>query len=63
MFVEEGDGVAMGDVLMTLLNDAALRERLAARGREVAEQFRAQATGERLERYFSARLPTRTSGR
>lgn len=63
VFVDEGDGAAMGDALVTLLNDAARREALAKTGREVAEQFRAQNTGERLERYFTARLPTRTSGR
>jgi glycosyltransferase involved in cell wall biosynthesis len=63
LFVPEGDADAMGDALLRLLGDAQLRERLAKRGREVAEQFRAERTGERLERYFTARLPTRTSGR
>ena len=63
LFVDEDDGAAMGDALVSLLGDEALRERLAHRGREVAEQFRADVTGERLERYFSARLPRRTSGR
>jgi glycosyltransferase involved in cell wall biosynthesis len=63
VFVDEGNGAAMGDALVALLNDPARREALAKTGREVAEQFRAQNTGERLERYFTARLPTRTSGR
>src|SRR5256885_4846001 len=44
------DGEAMGDALVRLLGDAALRARLARRGREVAEQFRAERTGQRLER-------------
>jgi glycosyltransferase involved in cell wall biosynthesis len=51
-FVAEGDGAAMGDALAALLEDAPRRELLAQRGRKVAEQFRAQATGERLERFF-----------
>jgi len=63
IFVDEGDGAAMGDALVALLGDAARREQLSRRGREVAEQFRAEKTGERLENYFNARLPTRTSGR
>jgi glycosyltransferase involved in cell wall biosynthesis len=56
MFVDEGDGEAMGDALATLLADPDRRRALAQHGREVAEQFRAEATGERLERYFRARL-------
>jgi glycosyltransferase involved in cell wall biosynthesis len=45
----------MGDALVTLLNDAPRREQLSRRGREVAEQFRADKTGERLESYLNAR--------
>ena len=60
LFVEEGNSAAMADALVTLLNDAPRREALAKRGRDVAEQFRAQHTGERLERYFTARLGART---
>ncbi|HEX7190093.1 MAG TPA: glycosyltransferase family 4 protein [Thermoanaerobaculia bacterium] len=63
LFVAEGNGIAMGDALVSLLGDAALRDRLVRRGREVVEQFRAEKVGERLERYFTARLPRRTSGR
>jgi glycosyltransferase involved in cell wall biosynthesis len=59
LFTPEGDGIEMGNALVTLLDDAALRERLARRGREVVEQFRAPMTGERLERYFSERLGSR----
>ncbi|HVE73214.1 MAG TPA: glycosyltransferase family 4 protein [Thermoanaerobaculia bacterium] len=47
----------MGAALAHLLNDEALRARLVGRGREVVEQFRAAATGERLERWFAERLP------
>src|SRR6185436_14406240 len=32
LFTPEGDGAAMGDALIRLLGDAALRERLTARG-------------------------------
>ncbi|HYH09035.1 MAG TPA: glycosyltransferase family 4 protein [Thermoanaerobaculia bacterium] len=63
LFAPEGDGTAMGQQLARLLGDAALREQLARRGREVVEQFRAERTGERLEQWFSARARTRTSGR
>jgi len=58
LFTPEGDGEAMGDALVRLLGDATLRERLARRGREVVEQFRAQKTGERLELFFSSRRPS-----
>jgi glycosyltransferase involved in cell wall biosynthesis len=63
LFAREGDGAAVGDQLVRLLGNGALRERLAGRGREVAEQFRAERTGARLEEWFSARVRTRTSGR
>jgi glycosyltransferase involved in cell wall biosynthesis len=55
LFAPEGDAAAMSSALLRLLGDAALREQLASRGREVVEQFRAARTGERLERYFLAR--------
>jgi len=63
LFVDEGDGASMGDALVALLADPQRRDALAQRGREIAEQFRAGATGARLESYFTARLPRRTSGR
>lgn len=55
LFKPEGDGDAMGDALARLLGDAALRERLVMRGREVVEQFRAEKTGARLEAFFQGR--------
>lgn len=55
LFVPEEDSAAMADALLQLLADAALRARLARRGREVAEQFRSARTGERLERFFQSR--------
>lgn len=65
LFAPEGDGAALGDALLQLLGDAALRARLARRGREVVEQFRAAKTGERLEMFFRNRAaaPPRTGGR
>jgi glycosyltransferase involved in cell wall biosynthesis len=63
LFVPEGDGAAMGEALARVLNDGALRDTLAARAREVVEQFRREKTGARLEEWFSARARTRTSGR
>jgi glycosyltransferase involved in cell wall biosynthesis len=55
LFTPENDGDAMGDALARLLGDAALRERLARRGRAVVEQFRAEKTGARLEAFFQGR--------
>ena len=55
LFIPEDDGDAMGDALVRLLGDTALRERLSRRGREVVEQFRAEKTGARLEAFFQGR--------
>ena len=55
LFAPKGDAAAMKVQLMRLLHDASLREAISRRGREVVEQFRAQPTGERLERYFASR--------
>jgi glycosyltransferase involved in cell wall biosynthesis len=59
LFANEGDAIAMGDAIARLLSDAALRERLSRRGREVVKQFRAEKSGERLERYLLDRLQRR----
>ena len=61
LFAPERDGAAMGEHLARLLSDSALRVRLAERGRLVVEQFREEATGERLEKWFASRLATRPS--
>ena len=52
LFAPENDGTAMGDALASVLADDSLRRRTAARGRQVVEQFRAEHTAERMERYF-----------
>lgn len=55
LFTPEGDGPAMGEALVRLLGDAALRAQLAKRGRAVVEQFRKERTAARLEQWFSER--------
>jgi glycosyltransferase involved in cell wall biosynthesis len=55
LFAPESDAGAMGDALVRLIRDASLRRRIALRGREVVEQFRAHHTALRLERYFLER--------
>jgi glycosyltransferase involved in cell wall biosynthesis len=55
LFAPENDAGAMGDALVRLIGEASLRRRIALRGREVVEQFRAHHTALRLERYFLER--------
>lgn len=55
LFVPENDGAAMGEALMQLIGNSDLQTRLAERGREVLEQFRAATTVKRLEGYYSSR--------
>ncbi len=55
LFVPENDAIAAGDALARLLAEPALRRRIALRGREVVEQFRAHHTALRLERYLLGR--------
>lgn len=57
LFAPEGDAVAAGEALSRLIGDAALRRRIALRGREVVEQFRTHHTALRLERYLLGRRP------
>ena len=62
LFAPENNAVEIGEKLLDLLSDAPLRERLRARGREVAEQFRperAAAATEPLLAACAARLPVR----
>jgi len=55
LFAPEQNAVELGERLIELLSDFELRERLRARGREVAEQWRVERVAERLEAFFSAR--------
>ncbi|MEA2162116.1 MAG: hypothetical protein QOK37_243 [Thermoanaerobaculia bacterium] len=52
LFAPEGNAVELGERLIEMLSDAALRDRLRARGREVAEQWRAERVAERMEEAF-----------
>ena len=63
LFAPERDPVALGDRLTEMLEDSRLRDRIADRGAEVAEQFRAHRVGETLETFFSDSMRKRTSGR
>lgn len=56
LFAPQANAVALGERLIELLSDAALRDRLRARGREVAEQWRVQHTTDRLETFFRERI-------
>ena len=61
-FAPEDNAVEMGERLIDVLSDEALRERLRARGREVAGQFRAAraaAAAAPLLATLAARLPVR----
>jgi hypothetical protein len=56
LFAPEQNAVELGERLIELLGDEALRARLRRRGREVAEQWRNKYVAGRLEAFFSARL-------
>jgi glycosyltransferase involved in cell wall biosynthesis len=55
LFAPEDNAVELGERLIELLSDASLRERLRVRGREVAEQWRAEKVADRLEGFFLER--------
>ncbi len=55
LFAPEENAVELGERLIELLSDPALRERLRTRGREVAEQWRVRHVTDRLEAFFAAR--------
>ena len=55
LFAPEDNAVELGEKLIELLSDPALRQRLRKRGREVAEQWRAPLVAERLEKFFLER--------
>lgn len=62
LFDPEDNAVEMGEKLIDVLTDDALRERLRARGHEVAEQFRPDRAAAAAEPFFAAcaaRLPVR----
>jgi hypothetical protein len=55
LFAPQENAVELGERLIELLSDFELRERLRARGREVAEQWRVEHVADRLEQFFSSR--------
>ncbi|HET8772940.1 MAG TPA: glycosyltransferase family 4 protein [Thermoanaerobaculia bacterium] len=59
LFAPEDNAVELGERLIELLSDASLRERLRARGREVAEQWRVGNVADRLEEFFGVRRQRR----
>jgi glycosyltransferase involved in cell wall biosynthesis len=54
LFAPQENAVELGEKLIELLSDVDLRDRLRARGREVAEQWRSDRVAERLENAFHA---------
>jgi len=50
LFAPQENAVELGEKLIELLSDADLRNRLRTRGREVAEQWRAERVAERIEK-------------
>jgi glycosyltransferase involved in cell wall biosynthesis len=56
LFAPEQDPVELGERLIELLEDTELRARLRSRGREIAEQWRAEKVAARLEEALRARL-------
>jgi glycosyltransferase involved in cell wall biosynthesis len=62
LFAPEDNPTELGEKLIDVLTDDALRDRLRARGRQVAQQFRperAVAVAEPLFAACAARLPVR----
>jgi len=55
LFAPEQNAIELGERLIELLSDPALRARLRTRGREVAEQWRVEGVAGRLEAFFENR--------
>lgn len=55
LFAPQENAVELGEKLIEILSDADLRERLRARGRKVAEQWRAERVATRIEEALAAR--------
>lgn len=56
LFAPEQNAIELGEKLIEVLSDEELRDRLRARGREVAEQWRVEHVADRLEQFFQSRL-------
>lgn len=55
LFADEDDPIGMGDLLEELLSDEECARRLSKRGRDVAEQWRADHVAQRIESWVRAR--------
>lgn len=55
LFAREGNAVELGERLIEVLENPELSDRLRARGREVAEQWRIEHVADRLEAFFRDR--------
>lgn len=58
LFAPQENAIELGERLIELLSGHDLRERLRARGREVAEQWRVERVIDRLESFFTDRVRT-----
>lgn len=58
LFAPPDNAVELGEKLIEVLSDAALRQRLRAKAREAAEPFRSVSVVRRLEQALAARLPS-----
>jgi len=56
LFAPEENGVELGECLIALLSDPAMRDRLRARGTEVAEQWHAEKVAELIEQFLTMHL-------
>ncbi|MGA8809261.1 MAG: glycosyltransferase family 4 protein [Thermoanaerobaculia bacterium] len=54
LFAPQENAVELGEKLIELLSDVDLRDRLRARAREVAEQWRSDCVAERIEKSLSS---------
>lgn len=59
LFAPEDNAVELGEKLIELLSDYDLRERLRKRGREVAEQWRAEHVADRIEARLTSSVRAR----
>ena len=59
LFAPEKNAIELGERLIELRSYEELRDRLRARGREVAEQWRVENVADRLEEFFTRRLAGR----
>jgi len=52
LFAPEENAIELGEKLIELLSDAEVRQSVRQRGREIAQQWRADRVAERIEKFF-----------